>query len=216
LRVLSFLTGETMAKKTVDMAAVILADGRNSRIQQEKSLLKFGNLHLIESQLEVLSAIFSQIYIATSKAILQQKLPHIPKIQDQYLNCGPLGGIHAALLNSKTDSVFIFACDMPNLNSELIKSQIKKYHEITCDALIPKHRQGIEPLHAIYAKSCLFPIEKNLRRNLCSVRSFYEKINVSFLKIEEDKINSFYNINTHQDFYRASSFIGSKKLVRSE
>lgn len=200
-----------MTQKIADMAAVILADGRNSRIQQEKSLLKFGNLHLIESQLEVLSAIFSQIYIATSKAILQQKLPHIPKIQDQYLNCGPLGGIHTALLNCKTASVFIFACDMPNLNSELIEFQIEKYQEITCDALIPKHREGIEPLHAIYAKSCLFPIENNLRRNLCSVRSFYEKINVSFLEIEKNKIKYFYNINTQKDFSKVNSYLSSKK-----
>jgi molybdopterin-guanine dinucleotide biosynthesis protein A len=206
-----FKIGEKMTKKLADMAAVILADGRNSRIQQEKSLLKFGNLYLIESQVEVLSSIFSQIYIATSKAVLQQKLPHIPKIQDQYLNCGPLGGIHTALLNSKADSVFVFACDMPNLNRKLIEFQIEEYQKITCDALIPRHREGIEPLHAIYAKACLFPIEYNLRRNLCSVRSFYEKINVNFLQIEKNKIKYFYNINTHQDFCRASSYLSSKK-----
>lgn len=192
------------------ISAAILADGRNSRIQQEKSLLKLGNLHLIEAQIEILDRIFSDIHIVTSKPILQQKLPQIPKIQDKYHNCGPLGGIHTALLHCEAESVFIFACDMPNLNGELIELQLEKYRKTACDALVPRHREGIEPLHAIYAKSCLFPIESNLRRNECSVRSFYEKIKLRFWNVSEKNIEYFYNINTHHDLQKAQIYLNCK------
>lgn len=192
------------------IAAVILADGHNTRLQQEKSLLKLGNLHLIETQIELLSDIFSQLYVVTSKTVLKQKLPHIPTISDQYRNCGPLGGIHAALLHCEAESVFVFACDMPNLSRELIEKQITEYRKSTCDALVPLHSEGLEPLHAIYAKSCLFPIESNLKQNLCSVRSFYERIQVRYLDLNAEWIKNFYNINTHHDLRKAEIYLNCK------
>lgn len=192
------------------ISAAILADGRNSRIQREKSLLKFGNLHLIETQLELLSEIFDDITIVTSKEILQRLLPGVPKIQDIFKHCGPLAGIHTALLHSEAESVFIFACDMPNLSRELIKLQIEEYGKSACDALLPRHREGIEPLHAIYAKSCLFPIENNLKQNLCSVRSFYDRINVRFLDVTDSQIKNFHNINTHHDLQEAESYLNCR------
>lgn len=199
-------------QQVCDIAAVILADGKNSRIKQEKSLLKIGDLSLIEAQIKLLSTIFSKLYIVTSKPALKHKLPNIPQIQDYYKNCGPLGGIHSALLHSELDNVFIFACDMPNLSSELIRWQIDKYRSISCDALVPYHRDGIEPLHSIYARSCLFPIESNLKQNLCSVRSFYKRINVRFLDVADEQILHFHNINTHNDLQEAEKYLNSKVL----
>ena len=192
------------------ISAAILADGRNSRIKQEKSLLKFGNLHLIETQLELLSKIFADIAIVTSKEILHRLLPDFPKIEDKFKQCGPLAGIHTALLHSEAESVFIFACDMPNLSRELIELQMEEYGKKICDALVPRHREGIEPLHAIYAKSCLFPIENNLKQNLCSVRSFYDRINVRFLAVTDNRIKNFHNINTHHDLREAESYLNCK------
>ncbi len=195
---------------SVDIAAVILADGKNSRIKQEKSLLKFGNLHLIEAQIALLSPILSQIYIVTSKLPIMRKLPQYRSFQDQFKNCGPLAGIHTALLHCETESVFVFACDMPNLNRKLIEKQLMEYQNSTCDAFVPRHLEGIEPLHAIYSKSCLDSIENNLQQKLCSVRSFYERINVRYFEVDEQQIEYFHNINTHHDLQQAANYLNCK------
>ncbi|MCD4817107.1 MAG: molybdenum cofactor guanylyltransferase [Candidatus Cloacimonetes bacterium] len=199
--------------KIKPITAVILADGKNSRIQKEKSLIKIGNCHLLTKQIKLLSNIFEKILIVTSKDILRKKFPNIRIVEDYYKDCGPLAGIHTALSNCETKYIFVFACDMPNLNKELIQNQINYFLDIQPEALIPKHIEGIEPLHSIYSTDCLPRINENLRKNHCSIRGFYKKINLKYFTIEEKDIKHFFNINTHHDLIKYEIVMNRYKKV---
>jgi molybdenum cofactor guanylyltransferase len=188
--------------KSSDITAVILAGGKNSRIQQEKSLLNIRGTYLIDRQVELLSTIFEQIIIVTAKDIIKNRFPAIRTIEDEFFDCGPLGGIHAAIKNSRSEAVFVFACDMPNLSREIINKQIETYHNTPEDVLVPRHEEGIEPLHAIYSSSNLPFLEKCLNNRSYSVRSFYQKSNTRYLDFDKKEIPYFFNINTHSDLSR--------------
>ncbi|MDP8202367.1 MAG: molybdenum cofactor guanylyltransferase [Candidatus Tenebribacter burtonii] len=185
--------------KINDITAVILAGGKNSRIQKEKSLIRIKGDHLIDKQVQLLGNIFENIIIVTSKDELRRKFPDLIIVEDEYKNCGPLGGIHAAMKHASTDSIFVFACDMPNLKTSIILQQVATYRSTTCDILVPRHREGIEPLHAIYSKTNLPFLEKCLVERRYSVRSFYNKVNAGYLNLDAKHIDSFFNINTYAD-----------------
>ena len=185
--------------KINDISAVILAGGKNSRIQQEKSLIKIKGNHIIDKQVKLLENIFENIIIVTNKEEIKRKFSNLKIVEDEFKNCGPLGGIHTSLKNSDTEAIFVFACDMPCLNPSIILQQIAIYRSTTCDILVPRHDEGIEPLHAIYSKTNLPYLEKCLNADRYSVRSFYSKVNAKYFELEKIYINCFYNINTYAD-----------------
>lgn len=185
--------------KINDITAVILAGGKNTRLRKEKSLLKIDGDYLIDIQLKVLRQIFDEIMISTGKPILKEKYSEMKLIADEYENCGPLGGVHAALKHCETDAIFTFACDMPFLNAKLIRLQINEFYHRKVQIIVPSHIEGIEPLHAIYSKTTLPYLEECLKIGRLSVRSFYKFCKTGYLDIEPAEIRYFYNINTPED-----------------
>ncbi len=185
--------------KIKDITAVILAGGKNSRINQEKSLIRFRGDSLIDRQVELLQSIFENIIIATSKESIKEKFPRMQIAEDEYRNCGPLGGIHSAMKHAPTNIVFVFACDMPFLDSSIIFRQIAAFRNSSAEILVPRHAEGIEPLHAIYSTNNLPYLEKCLKTKRYSVRSFYQRSNTDYLDFEPQYIENFFNINTPDD-----------------
>ena len=182
-----------------DISAVILAGGKNTRIQLEKSLIKIKGDHIIDIQIEKLESIFEEIIIVTQKEDIIMKFPHLKIIADEFHDCGPLAGIHSALKHSNAEAIFVFACDMPFLSTKIIRKQIAAFNKAKFDVLVPKHSDGIEPLHAIYSKSSLYYLTQCLYQKKYSVRSFYNKVKVNYLEFNNMEIIRFFNINTHAD-----------------
>jgi molybdopterin-guanine dinucleotide biosynthesis protein A len=185
--------------KIKDISAVILAGGKNTRIQLEKSLIRIQGIHLIDKQVELLDRIFDNIIIVSGKEAIINKFPNLKIVEDEYRNCGPLGGIQAAMKHSKTEDIFVFACDMPNLDASIILRQTAVYRSTDVKILVPQHEDGIEPLHAIYSISNLPLLENCLKTGRNSVRSFYDKSNIGYLDFEKKHIKNFFNINTQND-----------------
>jgi len=70
----------------------------------------------------------------------------------------------------------------------------------------------VEPLHAVYSKACLVPIESLLKQGNLSLRQLFTLVKVRYLEAEE--INrfdpehlSFFNINSRADLDKAREII---------
>ncbi len=184
-----------------NMTAVILAGGKNSRMKREKAFLKINRILLLEHTINVLKPLFSEIIIVTAKQEIKERFVEYKIVQDEFCGCGPLAGIHIALKNSEFDKIMVFACDMPNLSPNLIKKEIEEFqkYEKNIQVLVPKHSEGIEPLHAIYSKSVLKNIEENLLAGKFSVRSFYEQIKIKYWTVDDRFVGNFINVNCPED-----------------
>src|SRR5215510_12135823 len=93
-------------------AAAILAGGKATRMGGRlKSFLTLEGRRIIDRQLDVLGALFSDIYISANdpEPFFGFDLPVVP---DSMPDCGPLGGILAVLEASKSEHVFVLGCDM--------------------------------------------------------------------------------------------------------
>jgi len=147
-------------------------------MKREKALIKVNGQPLIARTANILRAIFPQIVVVTSKAEVAAAAG-LEAITDQFPDCGPLGGIHAALRHFE-QPIFVVACDMPFLSAAFIEEMNQSF---VGDAFVPQHENGIEPLHAIYAPECLPVFEQLLTsgQRIPSFRKVLAEVDTHFI-----------------------------------
>jgi len=185
------------------ISGVILAGGSNKRFGGiNKANVVIDGKTIISRIISTISDLFDEIIIVTNKPEEFQEFIQYKIVKDQYLNAGPLGGIHAALKASSEDAIFVFAGDMPFLDKEIITNQINEFNKTKYDVLIPAIDQFIEPLHAIYRNSVLNDLERFLSEGKSrAVRDFLSEENVGYLQIPNTEKTelAFSNINSPSD-----------------
>ena len=196
--------------------SIILAGGKSSRLGTNKALEMVGDRRLIQRVIERLMPISCQIIVAGST--WQTGFPSTLDVEyqsDLHPGQGPLGGIYTGLLVSKSLYNVVVACDMPFLNIELFRYMLK-----LCpgsDAVIPV-TDKIQPLHGIYAKSCLDNVRTCVENNWLQVIPFLDAIAVRYVTREEcqqfdTQLLSFFNINSPADLARANMLVTEEDVA---
>ncbi len=190
----------------IPVSAAILAGGKASRLNGiNKSEIRVGTKRIIDIQISLLKDIFDEILLVSSSEAVFKELK---TISDYYVDVGPIAGIHSALTHASNPSVFVFSSDMPFLNSLLIRTMLTKYLNSTADIMVPLNNHFIEPLHAIYSKSCLPVIEQSIHQKRYAIRAFFDHLNVFYWDLPEtfksDEV--FFNINYPEDILKANLY----------
>ena len=203
------------------VTSIVLAGGKNLRLGRSKALETIGDKSLTECVIERLKPLTSQILMVTSQE--QFELPVDCKVEilaDLYPDKGPLGGIYTGLLASQSSCSIVVACDMPFLNTELLRYMVGLAGDF--DAVVPRLGGGmVEPLHAIYSKSCLDKMKRRLERNQLRVHSFLKTVRVRYVEREESQrfdpqLLSFFNINYQSDLDRAIALAAENRLSQGK
>lgn len=187
-----------------NVTGVILAGGRSSRMGSNKALLPYRGGRFIEAISRQLAELFREVIIVTNHPEQYAFLP-FRKVRDIFPGMGPLAGIHAGLAASSGEAAFVAACDMPYLNTGLIRRLV---HSSGSECVvIPETPRGPEPLHAIYGKGCLVEIEAALHAGQKRIRSFFSQSSIltipaSEVALFDPDFTSFCNINTPQEYFR--------------
>jgi molybdopterin-guanine dinucleotide biosynthesis protein A len=197
-----------MITELKDIMPVILAGGKSSRMGRNKALVTFGEKPLLSVAAEKLTAWFgaSPLLVTNEKEMYASF--KLPMVSDIFLNAGPLGGIHAALSAALKPHIFVFACDMPFLREDLLEVMAKLAP--LYDLVVPCTKGKLEPLHAIYAVTCLPIIEEYLKRGEKKIIVFFPDMNARYLTETEIAPFSadgkvFMNINTPVELSLAKS-----------
>lgn len=124
-------------------------------------------------------------------------------VGDRYQGMGPLAGLHAGLSTARHPWALAVACDMPLVNHRLVR-----YMALLSEgyqAVVPRRGERVEPLHALYSRSCLPAIEDRLEAGDLRMVSFYPAVAVRY--VEEPEIVlfdpeglTFANANTPEDW----------------
>ena len=183
------------------LTVAVQAGGRSSRMGTDKSFVRFHGRPLIEVVLERVAGLGEETILITNKPEDYAYLD-VPMFGDIYQDCGPLGGIYTAIHHTRHTNTLVVACDMPWLNRDLLAYMISIRD--TADVVVPRWDKYPEPLHAIYSKACLDPIERNLQAQQLKITGFFGRVSVNF--VERDVISqfdpdgrSFANVNTPDD-----------------
>lgn len=201
---------------TIDFA--ILAGGQSRRFGAEKANLPFGQSTLLETVVNRLREIRKEVPPESEIMIVKKpeskvNVAGVKIIDDSSKEDGALIGVRTALTASAAGRCFIFACDTPFLSRKLICRMLNM--DDSYDALVPIHKKGIEPLHAIYSRSCLKAIDLCIEMKSFSVHSMLKRVNTTFIRAEQfcDPEIAFMNINTIEDYKRALIKANSNKVL---
>jgi molybdopterin-guanine dinucleotide biosynthesis protein A len=190
------------------MTGVILAGGKSSRLGRSKALQVIGDKSLIQWVIDHLVTISSDIVIVTAYGEPVPHLSHIATkvVADVSPGKGPLAGLYSGLMASSGSHAIVVGCDTPFLSTRLLEYMVQI--RSTFDAVLPRIDNKLEPLCAVYSRSCLGSIRALLERNELSVLKVFDMVKVRY--VEEDEINmfdpdrlSFFNINSQNDLERA-------------
>jgi len=187
-------------------AGIILGGGRGSRIGQDKCLMRLDGKPIFEIVFGKLKPLVNEIILVTNAPQHFAEGSEFRIVTDEIPHQGPLGGILAGLSFSSHKYNLVVACDMPFLNTGLIKFLFSEISD--ADAVVPCSDEGIEPLHAIYSKDCLPAIRSKLESGRKRVVSFFDEVKIKYVDKEKVKefdpdYRSFFNINTRDDWESA-------------
>lgn len=190
-----------------DITGVILAGGKSTRYGRNKALEMLGEKTLIERVVETMSSIFQEVILMTNTPSDYAPLG-LRMYEDLVKGLGPIGGIYTALKVINTDSAFVVGCDMPFLNKNLIIHMVSIQPGF--DVVVPRMGWKIEALHAIYRKSCLKHIKRNISQKIYQLIRLFQFVVVRYVEEEEirqfdPELKSFLNINRPQDLRRLES-----------
>lgn len=187
------------------VSGIVLAGGRSVRMGKDKMQLVWGRYTLLEQTVCRLQGITDDVLVVGGQEGACF-LPGARKVQDRYKGRGPLGGIHAGLLEAKHAAVMVLSCDMPFATVELMAFLASKSEEFA--AVVPRCEGRVEPLCAVYARSCLPVIEDLLQAGENQVRQVFGKVTTCYVEEAElqrfgDAKQLFFNLNTPQDWREA-------------
>lgn len=133
-----------------DLTAYILAGGKSRRMGTDKALLLFEGRSLLDRSVALAGAVAREVRIVASADATFSK--YGPVVRDVFPDCGPLGGIHAALSQSSTDLNLVLAVDMPFVSARLLSYLVDVARVENALATVPQTADGWQPLCAIYRR----------------------------------------------------------------
>lgn len=198
-----------------ELTAAILAGGKSSRMGTDKAFVELAGRTLIEhmlAQIPQVSAVRETIVITNDPE--PYEVLELPLFPDRIPGKGALGGIYTAIHASQHAHTLVLACDMPLINPALLR-----YMTALCaatdpppDVIVPRVEGYPQGLHAIYSKTCLAPIQKDLEADRLKVIGFYPAVRVRYLDEAEyrpydPQQRAFFNVNTPEDLTTARELL---------
>ncbi len=191
------------------VSGVVLAGGESRRLGRDKALERIGDKTLIERVVSCIAPVTAEVIVVVALPSKAAALPlpaEVRVVSDRYPRCGSLGGIFTGLSASHEPWVFLVACDMPFLDPRLMRRLMAMRRGVDC--VVPLLNGRPEPLHALYSKTCLEPMERMLQIGLLKIAPLFEMVRVRYADERTiDRIDphhrSFFNVNSPADVEEA-------------
>jgi len=133
-----------------NVTAFILAGGKSTRMGTDKAFVEYHGRTLLARALDLARSVTPEVRIVGSR---EKFAPFAPVVEDIFRDCGPLGGIHAALRSSLTELNLMLAVDTPFVSWAFLQyliSQARGAPEAA--AVVPRDDEGWQPLCGIYRR----------------------------------------------------------------
>ena len=173
----------------------------------DKALLDFGGHTLLERAIAVVRETTPNFAIVGDP---EKFAAYGPVIADLYPGCGPLAGIHAALLHSSAEVNLVLAVDMPFATRELLSFLFATANETDASVVVPRTAKGFQPLCAVYRRAFAFAAEEALRAGNYKIDAVFPEVTVR--AVEEEELaragfseQLFFNVNTPGDLRTAKN-----------
>ena len=202
-----------------DVTAFILAGGKSTRMGSDKAFVTMDGRTLLARTLELARSVTPDVNIVGDPAKFAR---FGPVVEDLFTECGPLGGIHAALRASQTDLNLLLAVDVPFVSTEFLQYLIRRARSTAAATVtVVWASGGWQPLCAVYRQEFADAAEADLAVGRYKIDSLFATQRT--LVIDEDELksagfspNMFRNLNTPEELAGAIGEIESQGSITSE
>jgi molybdenum cofactor guanylyltransferase len=190
-----------MARTELSRMGFLLAGGMSSRMGEDKVFLDFGGQTLLHRALTAMGAVCERVTIVGEPEKFAQ---YGSVVADIFPGCGPLAGIHAALVHSLVELNLMLAVDMPFVSGELLAFLFAAAEKHDAIITVPRSGKGLQPLCAVYRRDFSAVAEQALRAGKYKIDAAFSGVSVRVIEAAELAAagfseQSFFNVNTTQD-----------------
>ncbi|SJZ92771.1 molybdenum cofactor guanylyltransferase [Trichlorobacter thiogenes] len=190
-----------MISQCNDITGVILVGGKSRRMGQDKAFLLIEGLPVIERIIRTMQGCFKDLLLVGDRPERFESYG-LPVVPDLYPGSS-LGGLYTGLQHAGTDRIFVTSCDIPFSNPELIRFICTDTNPY--DAVIPATEGGLEPLFALYHKSCLPAMQTALEAGNFRITAVLQQLQIKTIAPEQLRQldadgRALLNINTPDEY----------------
>ncbi|MBV8085334.1 MAG: molybdenum cofactor guanylyltransferase [Chloroflexi bacterium] len=174
-----------------------------------KALLRFA------SGETVIELILARVAPLCAETLLVTNTPEtyaflqLPLYGDVYPGMSSLGGIYTGVLSAREQRSLVLSCDLPLVNPELLTYLLDLPFDY--DLLMPWIGGRQQPLHAIYAKSCLPAMQAQIEAGDLKIVNLLDTLRGRVVREDElqpEWLTSFRNMNTPEDWAEVQRLAG--------
>ncbi len=191
--------------------AIILAGGRSARMGRDKVALPLGDTTLLERIAAELHRAFSPIIVVAARqadqpSVIDAAARDVILIRDEVAYQGPVHALRAGLGAGAGDHAFVASCDLPLVRAAVALKLCAMLENH--DAVIARVGGRLQMLHAVYRRRCLGALDAMEARGERRLHAIVDHIRVRIveeaeMRLIDPRLESFFNVNTPQD-YRAA------------
>ncbi|MFZ0136829.1 MAG: molybdenum cofactor guanylyltransferase [Candidatus Sulfotelmatobacter sp.] len=185
-----------------DVSVFILAGGKSTRMGTDKAFVDYDGRPLLVRALDLARSVVPGVWIVGSK---EKFAEFAPVVEDVFRDCGPLGGIHAALLGSLTELNLMLGVDMPFVSRTFLQYLITQARDAPeASVIVPRSDGRRQPLCAIYRREFAEVAERALRARLNRIDRLFDEVHTRVIEQEELEGGGFSsgifrNLNTPEE-----------------
>jgi len=142
----------------VPVYGLVLAGGRSVRMGTDKAWLAYHGRPQAVHAAELLARVCSRVYVSTRPGMDQgPDLGTAPRIEDTFLDLGPLGGILSAQRTHPNAAWLVLACDLPFVTEDTLRRLLKGRNPLKLATAFQSASDGLpEPVCAVYEPKSVF------------------------------------------------------------
>ncbi|HKI25427.1 MAG TPA: molybdenum cofactor guanylyltransferase [Candidatus Sulfotelmatobacter sp.] len=189
-----------------DVAAFIMAGGKSTRMGVDKAFATLNGRTLLARALELARSVTADVRIVGDAAKFGA---FAPVVEDVFRDCGPLGGIHAALRASQEELNLVLAVDVPFVSLALLQYLIKRARGSLAMVTVARAGGGWQPLCAVYRRDFADIAENALRAGRYKIDALFDGASMQVISAEELETAGFAprifrNLNTPEELEAAN------------
>jgi molybdenum cofactor guanylyltransferase len=183
---------------------LVLIGGKSSRMGREKAMLEYHDEPEWKRVLALLQTQTTKAFISVNPD-QAKSYDGVPQVLDSWDSIGPMNGVASAFGEFPAVAWIVVACDMPNLNGELIQ-QLVKARNPNCDATVFMDAdERLEPLCAIYEPTVVEGVLDSILREDYSLFRCLEQQHIERVPLENTQALKNINTNEESEMYRQHS-----------
>ena len=166
-----------------EVTAFILAGGKSTRMGSDKAFVDYQGRTLLARALDLARSITPDVRIVGSH---EKFAPFAPVVEDIFRDCGPLGGIHAALRSSPSELNVMLAVDTPFVSWAFLQYLISHAQSAPeAAAVVPRDGEGWQPLCAVYRREFADAAERALLAGRNRIDGLFDAVRTRAVDKEE-------------------------------